>query len=341
MKRKHNIFRTAFVVLSMVSMLIISGYDSVKVQAASGYGFVILGTYSRTLAVGESFYLPVITSNGRKATFSSSNTKVASVNTYGKITAKKAGSATIRAKIKNGEAECKIVVKKTVISLSKKSVTLENNQTVTLKATVSTGHPVTWKSGKKSVATVDEDGKVAAKKPGSTVITASVDGISVSCKVTVKQPSVRLDQKKLTLYRKNIVKLSVISSSGSVPKWKTNKKSVATVDAKGNVTAVKHGTAIITVTVDGVSKSCEVTVKSPNITFEKDTLTLLTGEQKRVTATVSSGNLPVYSSSNSNVAAVDERGKITAKSSGRAYIYASEDGTKERITVYVKSPDKQ
>jgi uncharacterized protein YjdB len=35
------------------------------------------------------------------------------------------------------------------------------------------------------------------------------------------------------------------------------------VDEEGNITALKKGTATITVKVDGVSKTCKVTVKSP------------------------------------------------------------------------------
>jgi uncharacterized protein YjdB len=51
---------------------------------------------------------------------------------------------------------------------------------------------------------------------------------------------------------------------------------------------------------------------------------------------VSSGHKPEYSSSNVSVATVDEDGVITAKSAGRATIYAKEDGTKESMKVIVK-----
>jgi uncharacterized protein YjdB len=53
--------------------------------------------------------------------------------------------------------------------------------------------------------------------------------------------------------------------------------------------------------------------------------------------TVSSGNTPEYTSSNVSVATVDENGLITAKSAGKATIYAKEDGTKESMKVVVKS----
>jgi uncharacterized protein YjdB len=108
------------------------------------------------------------------------------------------------------------------------------------------------------------------------------------------------------------------------------------VDNNGKITAVKNGTAIITVTVDGVSKTCEVTVKKPTIQFAKDSVTLTEGATYQAKVTVSSGNAPEFSSSNTSVASVDEDGVITARSAGKATIYAKEDGAKESMKVTVK-----
>lgn len=337
MSKNKKILKTAFAVLCMISMLIFSNYGATTVRAAFGCEFVILNTYARTLKIGDTFQLIAVTTNGKKPSFSSGSSAVASVNTYGKITAKKAGTTVITAKIRNGEASCKITVEKTKIELSAKSISLENGESAKLKASVSTGHPVKYKSSKSSVASVDEDGVILAKKPGTATITVTADKTSKSCKVTVKQPSVKLSKSSVSLFRKEKIRLSVTASSKSKPKWKTNKKSVATVDSSGTVCAVKHGTAIITVTVDGVSKTCEVTVKKPDIKFETDSVTLKTGETFQSKVTVSSKNKPEYSSSNSNVASVDKNGKIYAKSAGKAYIYAKEDGVKERMTVIVKA----
>ena len=341
MKSGKKVIRVALAILCMVSMLFISEYQKVEVYAASGYGFIFLSAYEKTLKTGDTYCLSVVSSGSKKPTFTSSDSKVVSVNTYGKITAKKAGSATITAKTKNAEASCKVTVTKTKVTLNKTSLILENGESAVLTAASSTGHKVTWKSAKTSIASVSENGKVTAKKPGTatTTVTAKVDGTSVNCKVTVKSPTVRLMPSKISLYRREKYKLKVSSTSKTTPVWKTNKKSVATVDETGKLTAVKHGTAVITVTVDGVSKNCEVTVRSPKITFEQTTITLHPGERARVNATVSSGNQPAYSCSNSNVVSVDANGVITAKAAGRSYVYASEDGTKERMTVYVKEKE--
>lgn len=337
MSRKNHFLQIALAVFCMISMLTVTSFPSTA-YASYGYEFIVLGAYSKTMAIGDEYYLPAIPSNGKKPSFSSSDSSVASVNTYGKITAKKAGSATITAKIKNGEASCKIKVKKTVVTLSADNISLECGATKKLTARVSTGHGATFKSSKSSVASVDENGVILAKKPGSATITVTADKTQAKCKVTVKKPSVKLSKSSVSLFRKGTCRLSVTSTSKSSPKWKTNKKSVATVDETGTVTAVKNGTAVITVTVDGVSKTCNVTVKKPKIKFETDSVTLRAGETYQAKATVSSGNKPSYSSSNERVATVDSSGKIRAKEKGKAYIYAKEDGAKERLTVLVQAP---
>ena len=337
MSRKKYFLQAAFAVLCMVSMLLFPNRSSITAHASSGYEFILLNSYSKTMKIGDEAYLTAITSNGKKPSFSSSSSAIASVNTYGKITAKKAGTVKITAKIRNGEASCSVTVKKTEIRLSEKSVSLENGERHMLRVASSTGHPAKFKSSKSSVASVDENGLILAKKPGQADITVTVDKTAVKCSVTVKKPTLRLSTSAISLYRGGTAKLTVTSSSKSIPKWKTNKKSVATVDSNGTVTAVKNGTATVTVTVDGVSKTCSVTVKKPTITFEADAVTLSVGESYQTKAAVSSKNKPVYASSNSKVATVDGNGKVYAKSKGRAYIYAKEDGAKERMTVFVNA----
>ena len=220
--------------------------------------------------------------------------------------------------------------------MNEKNISMDNGSTFQLKAAASTGHGLTYKSSKKSVAAVDEKGLITAKKPGEANITISVDGVSEICKIKVRETRVKLDRTKVTLYRKGEITLSVLTNSKTEPKWKSNKSSVATVDNKGNVTAVKHGTATITVTIDGVKATCEILVKQPGVSFPQSELNLKQGEKICVKAKVSSGNEAVYSSSNTTVATVDEQGNIYACGKGKAYIYATEDGIKAKMTIRVK-----
>ncbi|WFR59263.1 Ig-like domain-containing protein [Anaerocolumna sp. AGMB13025] len=304
-------------------------------SAIADLSFIILSQYSATANIGEEILLFAVTSNGKFPTWKSSNSKVASVNTYGVVTAKKAGTAVITAKIKNAEAACRITVNKTKVTINLTSASIEHGETLKLTAKSSNGSQIVWKSSKKSIAVIDDKGTVTGLKPGDTVITAKADDTSVTCNLKVKSPSVKLSNSSVKLYRGHSVQITAFVSSKIAPTWKTNKKSVALVDENGTITGIKNGIAVITATVDGVIKTCNVTVLKPEITLSLKELTLKKGADATITASVSSGNEPVWSTSNPNIIAISSKGKITALEKGTAYVYASEDGTKVRCSVKV------
>ncbi len=309
--------------------------QTISVKASTSISFILLSKYKNTLNIGEEFYLAAVTSTGKKATFKSSDSKIASVNTYGKVLAKKAGTVTITAKIKDAEATCKVTINPTEVTIKKNDALLERGDTLKVYATTSNGSKVTWKSSKRSVANIDDTGLVTCIKPGEAIITATADGSSATCVVTVKPPTVTLNKTKVTLYRRQTSVLSANISSIGKPTWKTNKKSVAIIDENGLITAMKNGIAIITCTVDGVSSTCEVVVEKPTITLNSYEVNLRIGEKYNMFATVSSGNKVIWSTSNQNIVNIDTTGKITGLQKGKAYVYASEDGTKIRCTVLV------
>lgn len=304
-------------------------------QASSGYSFIILSRYNCNMKIGQSFFLAGIASNGKRITWKSSKSSIASVNTYGQVTAKKAGTCKIIGKVSGGEASCKITVERTRITLSAATLTMENGTNAILRATTSNGSSICWKSKKSSVASVDENGQIEAYKPGETIITAKADGSVSLCRVIVKKPKVTLNKTKVTMYRGESVALTAKVSSKRKVTWKSKKKSVATVTSTGKVTAIKHGNARITATVDGVTKECEITVKSPNITLNKKSVTIKKGKTMQLTAIVSSNNKPTWKSTKSSVATVSKNGEIRAKKKGTCYIHVSEDGTKESCHVRV------
>lgn len=74
------------------------------------------------------------------------------------------------------------------IKLNKTKVTIYQSDSIKLKATVTGKNKnVTWKSSDKNIASVDSKGKITAKKPGSTTISAKANGVEATCKVTVKK----------------------------------------------------------------------------------------------------------------------------------------------------------
>lgn len=211
-----------------------------------------------------------------KITWTTSNKKVVTVSSKGKIKGVKTGKATITATASNGKkATCKVTVvksskKASSIKLNAKTITLKKGAYKQLKATISKNSTdkVTWSSSNKKVATVDKNGVVVGVKKGTVTITAKTSsGKKATCKVTVKVPAtgVKLNKTAVTLKKgKSITLKAKMTPSGSSDKltWKTSNKKVATVSSKGKVTAVKKGTATITVkTSSGKKATCKVTVK--------------------------------------------------------------------------------
>ncbi|MBR1740764.1 MAG: Ig-like domain-containing protein [Lachnospiraceae bacterium] len=297
---------------------------------------IILSKYSLSMNIGEEYLLKAVTSDFSFPKYKSSKSSIASVDAYGLITAKKEGSCKIRVKSGSSEVYCQIQVKKTTITLNRTKLSLEHGETFSLKAVTSNGHRPAFKCSKKSVALISENGAITALKPGEAVITVKADTTESHCTLTVKKPVITLNRTRISLYRNQSFQLTAAVSSGIQPVWKSNKKSVASVDENGAVHALKHGTATITATVDGVKKNCMVTVKSPSILLNRTSVTLKTGEQFTLTARVSSGIPPVWSSSKSSVATVDEAGRITAEKKGTALIRAKEDGATAECIVLVQ-----
>lgn len=224
---------------------------------------IVLTKYSKAMAIGDEFMLVAVASNGKQPSFKSSKSSIASVNTYGLITAKKAGTCSITAKIRNAEATCRITVKPTTLTITPANVSLYRNGTKQLAAKVSNGHAPVWKSSKSSVATVDENGLVTAVKHGTAKITAKVDGVSKTCTITVKQPQVKLSASSVSMTVGETRALTAVVSSGNVPEWSTSNSNVLSVDQNGNITALKKGRAYVYAREDGIKTSCSVTVSEP------------------------------------------------------------------------------
>lgn len=141
------------------------------------------------------------------------------------------------------------------VLLQKAKKTMKKGKTFALKATVTPAAAKTtlkWSSSKPAVASVDQNGRVTAKKAGKTVITVTTDnGKTYSCTITVKKQAaekITLNVKKKTLKKGKTFTLKAAlkpSYSTDSIKWSSSDKKVATVTAKGVVKARKKGTAVI------------------------------------------------------------------------------------------------
>lgn len=312
------------------------------------------------LMVGESATLTatVFPSNAtdKNVRWTSTNTSVVSAMD-GKVTALKVGSATVKVTTQDGgrTASCRVTVKSKAVSvesvrLDKKDLTLTVGKSEVLTAMVSpsnaTNRTVRWSSSDETVASA-VNGRVMAFKPGSTTVTVTTEdgGLTASCQVTVKSnvvnvENVSLSKTELTLTEGEIATLTaVVSPSNATNKnvrWVSSNAAVASVEG-GKVTALKVGSATITVTTEdgGKTANCQVSVKPKivnvqSVSLNKSSITLTEGESTTLTAVVSPSNATNknvrWSSSDASVASV-VNGKVTALKAGSSTIkVTTEDG---------------
>jgi len=298
----------------------------------------------------------------KAVSYASSDPNIATVSQAGVVTAIKTGTATITVTTEDGgfTAACAVTVdqKVTGITVSPSSGTLvlgdadTANDTLTLTAAVSPDDAdeqgITFASSATGVATVSATGVVTAVKAGTATITAtSTDGgYTDTCAITVEQRvtgvSVAPDTAVLVLGDAETGNDTVTLTPTVTPSDATNQTvsyassdtDVATVSVSGIVTAVKAGTATITLTTadGGFTATCAVTVsqRATGVAVSPTAATLVVGDEDTdndtvtLTAAVSPEDADVqdvlYASSDPDVATVDAFGIVTAVQKGTAVI---------------------
>ena len=207
---------------------------------------------------------------------SSNNTKVATVSPTGKVTAKKAGKATITITLASGVSRSVTVkVQKGAVKTSKISgvaskVTLEAGKSLALSPVVTpltTKDKLSYSSSNKKVAKVSKSGVITARASGKAKITIKSGRKKFVVTVTVPKKAPTDMQgvpatKSLKKGKSFTIKTKLLPTGAEAKvTYKYSNKKVATVNAKGKVTAKKAGTAVITVTAGGIKQTCIVTVK--------------------------------------------------------------------------------
>lgn len=277
--------------------------------------------------------------------WTSTDSEVASVDINGVVTAHKAGNATIIAKTKDGGLTdiCYVSVVTLVnsINLNYSSLTMYTDEVASLSASVlpddASSKEISWSSSNTSVATVDDEGNIIPIKPGTTTITVTakdMSGTKATCLVTVLQhvESIDLDQDEVTINvgDSKLLTPTILPSNSSNKnvKWESSDPSVVSVNSNGQITAHKRGTASVTATTEDGAKQaiCNVVVKQfvLDITLNKTKATLYVPETLQLEATVTPEDADnkklTWSSSNPEVASVDQSGVVTAISTGTATI---------------------
>lgn len=246
---------TLFIALScifVVPMVFPDISDSYTVQAA-----VNLNTYGKNLTKGSTYTLKM-KGTSKKPKWSTSNKKVATVDSNGKVTAVSKGTAFITAKIGKKKYVCKITVKNPSPKISKSSIKIVKDSTYTLNMK-NTSKKVTWYSNNKKIATVNSKGKVTAVGKGTTYIKAKVNGKTYSCKVIVEAPSFSKKSSSVNVTSK--LKNPLKGSSKSIS-YKSNNTSIAKVDKNGTVYTIKPGTVKITATTYNKNYTYTLNIKA-------------------------------------------------------------------------------
>lgn len=319
-------------------------FSAMTVNAADT---ITISKEKATVNVGDTLDLTV-TGTDRTPTWTSYNANIAKVDKFGKVTAIRKGNTKVRVRIASFSKLCTVTVVDSSIKLNKRDATLYHGGTsvnaVQLKATVKgASKDITWESSDPGIAVVDANGKVTSVSAGTAIITATANGKSASCPITVKESRISLNMDSLQVSTKGTgssikVTPTIIGSKKNV-KWETSDKTVATVSG-GKVTGKKTGTATITATANGVSASCNVKVTEGLISINEEKILLYAGSMKTDTeqlkTNATKNDVVTWSSSDTNVVTVNEKGLVTPVSAGTAVIGVECDGKTDTCIVTVK-----
>ncbi len=268
-------------------------------------------------------------------TWKSSNTAIAKVSKNGQVTGVKEGKAIIRATANGLTKECKVTVKKPTLSLNKETMELYTGKTGTVTATVTPSTTVSWKSSNTAIATVSSSGEVKGIAAGKVDITASAHGISRTCTVTVKKPTIKISQSTATLYKGKTLQLTAETAPSTTIKWTSANESRATVNGNGLVTAKAAGTVAIVASANGLSAGCVVTIKNCTLMLSSETATVARGKTLTLRATATPAATVTWRSGNTSVATVSN-GVVRGVKAGTVNIMATANGITKICRVTVK-----
>ena len=239
------------------------------------------------------------------------------------------------------------------VSITAPSTTVTVGSQIPLQALVQdpggktvTATDVFWSVQDPSIATVSSAGIVTGVAPGSTQVSASVNGKSGIAVITVEKTpvtSVVVTPPHVDAVPGARTQLSAVAYdaaqnplTGRAVTWSTSNAGVVTVDGNGMASAVGPGAATITATAEGKSGTATITVSQAavaTVTVTPSPLSMSVGQTTQLVATledgvgnVLNGRTVSWSSSNPAAASVSSQGLVTAVAKGSATITATSEG---------------
>ena len=269
------------------------------------------------------------------AQYISSDNSVVTVDESGLITAVASGTATIKYVLKEdpsivlGQYDVKVFVNP---ALDKTSITLKKGdaEQLRLNASIDLSDDVVYESENTDIASVDAQGMVTGKTPGTTRILCKLkDDLSqviAQCVVKV-YGHVSFGKESVVIEANKTYKNSLTTDGdySDMAQYISSDNSVVTVDESGLITAVASGTATIKYVLkeDPSIVLGQYDVKVfVNPALDKTSITLKKGdaEQLRLNASIDLSDDVVYESENTDIASVDAQGVVTGKTPGTTRI---------------------
>lgn len=328
--------RKVLLPILILGMLVIPAvFFTEDIKNVLAANFMKLNSTSVDLEVGHYKTLK-ISGTSKKATWTSSNTKVATVSSNGRVTAKAAGATTITANVDGRKLRSYV----SVFQIYRKDVTLGENgqQTITIWGPVK---DVKWSSSDESVAFVSNTSVssatgtakavINAKGKGKATIKAEVNGSkTLESKVTVASINPQSVVLEIGDWYGHLKTLKIEGISGT-PTWTTSNKSVAIVNKNGRVEAKGPGTATITANISGSKLTTEVKV----LQLSKKNFTLEDGETMKLSVAGTNSEIDWHSNKTTVVTVTDD-GTVKAVGKGSAIIMVTVDGRTMNSRVTVK-----
>jgi uncharacterized protein YjdB len=359
---------------SLLAAIFSSGCSGDGLEPGSGaVDTVVVAPAVASVAVGASFTLQAEARDangevipGRSAFWAVEDPTIAFVSEDGRVTARRTGSVNVAASIegKSGLATVTVTnVPVASVSVSPNNATLRVGENTTFSAVVRdaggavlTNRPVAWTSSAPAVATVSTTGRVVAVSAGSTIISAESEGRSGLAAVNVSAvpvASIRISPASTTLITGQSAQLqaeTLDANNNVLPgrqvMWFTNNASVATVSPNGTVAAVSAGSATITATSEGKTATASVSVtlpRQPTVAVSPATATIgvletiqLSAELRNATGQVDPDATFTWSSADTRIATVTNKGKVTGKFPGTVAIRAKSGSVTGTSTITVK-----
>ncbi|PKM95149.1 MAG: hypothetical protein CVU84_07450 [Firmicutes bacterium HGW-Firmicutes-1] len=352
-----------YTTISVVCGSVIRSFQlSVEKEKVITASEIDMGDYKAEMTEGDkqNIYASIFPSNASNLTiiYSSSNTKVATINSMGRITALKTGTTIISAKCSGASTSFELIVKEKIkakeIDLGDFQEKMKVKDKQMLGATViptnAVDQTITYSSSNDYVATVNSLGRITALSVGTAIITVKCGVAEKSFVLTIKEEDIKyVTDIELGNYEKEIyidktqtlsaTALPATAENGAI-KYSSSDPSIATVLSNGEIKGISKGKVIISIKAGDVTKEIEITVKASTKKIELNSTYLVL--KKGDTIKLNAKAMPMdaeqeitYRAVDASIADVTPEGKIIAEDVGNTFIIVSNGDISKAVTVIV------